>query len=93
MTGDPTDRGKMLELQGDRVLLHWRWEGAQEESGVLPLTFVHVVDVDHRELRLVNRDEKGRDPDWLLTPALFATIVPATTNNLNCKWMIKAKCS
>ena len=83
----------ILALQGDRVLVHWRWADGTD-GGDLPLTFIHVVDVDHRELRLVNRDEREHEPDWLVKPELLARIEPiepAEPNQFNCKWKLRVK--
>ena len=79
MNGNVTDLGLMLEVQGRRVLV-----------GARVLTLVHVVDIGHRELRLVNREAKDGKPDLLLTQAMWKATEPAKSNKLNYQYELKA---
>ena len=89
MTGDVKSVDTMLKVQGERVVVHWRWHDGTGE-GVVLCTFVHVVDVDRRELRLVNRDERSRQPDWGVSQKLFESIRPMPPNTFNAKWQLHA---
>lgn len=86
MTGQVTDRKLMLEQQGKRVLV-----SKTDGSRTWALTIVHVVDVDKHELRLTNRDDKTRKPDWALSQKLWEAIEPAEANKLNCQYALTIK--
>jgi hypothetical protein len=86
MTGDVTDRDLMLAQQGKRVLVA-KADGSRHWA----LTIVHVVDAAIRALRLVNRDDKSRQPDWALSQKLWEAIEPAEANNLNCEYELSIK--
>jgi hypothetical protein len=73
----------MLRLQGDRVLLV---DGAPRRSGSLILTIVQVVDVNKRELMLINREDKSREA-WPLTQDLMDRFVPLK-NDPTAKWKL-----
>jgi hypothetical protein len=78
--GDITNPEVMVQYQGDRVLVH--------KAGVPDkvLTLVRVMDVSKQHMRLCNREDKTRKPDWPLTHALWAAMVPANPNKEGCKW-------
>lgn len=84
MNADVTSLDTLLNLQGDTVLTH---KGEQEWF----LTFVHVVDVGGRSLRLVNRVAKGRKPDWPVSQALLNAVHPAPPNAEGAKWELRLK--
>jgi len=86
MTGNVTDRNLMLDQQGKRVRVD-----KSDGSRVWALTIVHVVDADKHVLHLVNREDKIRKPDWVLSQKLWEAIEPAETNNLNCEYALTIK--
>jgi len=85
MTGAVTDRNRMLEIQGDRVLLHKLGVPARV------LTIVHAVNETGHELRLVNREDKSGKPDWPISQKLFEAIHPAKDNKAKAVWEVTVK--
>ena len=86
MTGDVTDRALMLAQQGKRVLVA-KADGSRRWA----LTIVHVVGEASRSLRLANRDDKSRQPDWALSQKLWEAIEAAGDNKLNCEYELSIK--
>ena len=81
MSGNITDPDFIITVQGDLVLVH-------RPSGMMLMTFVHVVDVASRHLRLVNKQTTGHLPDWRVTPELLAAITPLPANADAIKWEV-----
>lgn len=79
---------KILEVQGDRVLVFQQREGEISQN---VLTLVHVVDTDSRSLRMVNRDSKTKLPDYRVSESLLAALKPARKNKENAKWEVTLK--
>lgn len=90
MIGDISDVDTLLRVQGDRVTVHARHKSDGHTEDYV-LTLVHVVDVDSRELRLVNRDAKSRLPDWHVGQALADAMQPAGENKVGAKWKVSIK--
>lgn len=86
MLGDVHSVDTLLTLQGDKVLVRGKHADGRVEEWLL--TFVHVVDVDRRELRLVNRENKSRQPDWHVKQALLDAVKPAEENKVGAKWRL-----
>lgn len=73
MKNKVTDIRTMTSLQGQRVLVE---DGTPRRKGdELILTIVHLVDVNKRELLLVNRSEKARSA-WELDQKMMDLLVP-----------------
>ena len=70
-----------LALQGERVILwHRRADGNVRRSCVL--TLVQVRDLTQPpEMHLINREDKSRRPDWVLTERHYASMQPAPAGN------------
>lgn len=90
---DITSKDTMRELQGDRVVVL-----THDVDGVLyvahVLTLVRLIDLDHEELRMVNRDSKRHKPDWPLSQAMFDHFKPADPEDrdkLQAKWQVTIK--
>jgi len=86
MTGDVKSVETMLKVQGERVLVHWEEE---DDSGILVSTFVHVVDVNGRQLRLVNKEDRNGQPDWAVSQKLLESIEPAPSNAHQARWQLR----
>lgn len=86
MTGNVTDLNLILAQQGKRVLVA-KVDGSRHWA----LTIVHVVDVAARSLRLVNREDKSRQPDWTLSQRLWDAIEAAGPNDLKCEDQLSIK--
>ena len=84
---DITVPRNMLAIQGDRVIVYSH--GAEQFDYVL--TLVRVMDVDTQEMRLVNRDDKSRKPDWLFTQKWYDSLRPARENKENATWEVTLK--
>lgn len=86
------DPETMLSLQGDRVLVYKHAENNGTLLLAYVLTLVRVVDVGRQEMRLVNRDSKDRQPDWLCTQVWLDKLRPAPAGNKqNAKWEVTLK--
>jgi len=86
---DLTQPKNMLAIQGDRVLVYTH-EG---DSLVLDfvLTLVRCLDLGKQEMRMVNREAKDRQPDWLFTQKWYDSLRPARENKLNAQWEVTLK--
>ena len=87
---DITVPRNMLAIQGDRVLVYSHGSG----GGLLldyVLTLIRVIDVGRQEMRLVNRDDKSRKPDWSFTQKWYDSLRPARENKENAKWEVTLK--
>ena len=82
MNADLSSHATLLQLQGDLVLVYYK--GQQ-----LLLTFVHVVDVLGHSLRLVNKQERSRKPDWPVHQEMIDAIEPAAANKQGAKWVVE----
>lgn len=89
MLGDVHSVDTLLKLQGDKVLVHGKHADGRVEEWLL--TFIHVVDVDRRELRLVNRETRDRQPDWHVKQTLLDAVKPAEENKAGAKWRVSVK--
>lgn len=87
---DITDPANMLAVQGDRVLVY-----KHSDNGHLllahVLTLVRVIDVGGQEMRLVNRDDKMRLPDWAFTQKWYDVLRSAPENKQGAKWEVTLK--
>lgn len=87
----------MLDVQGDRVLIVGHGPDREDELYHV-LTIVHVVEGTQKDksdavhsLRLINRDDKSRKPDWLLTQKIVDHFQEAPLNSEGAKWMLYVK--
>lgn len=84
---DLTQPRNMLAIQGDRVLVYSH--GAAQFDYVL--TLIRVIGVGGQEMRMVNRDDKSRKPDWSFTQKWYDSLRPARENKENAKWEVTLK--
>lgn len=87
MKPDITIPLNMLAIQGDRVLVY-NHGGSQPQH---VLTLIRVIDVAKQELRLINRDDKSRKPDWTFTQKWYDSLRPARENTEGAKWEVTLK--
>lgn len=86
---DITDPKSMMILQGDRVIVYKHGiNGELIEFHVM--TIVRVMG-DRQELRLVNRDNKTRKPDWPFTQDWYDSLRKAEENKVRAKWQVTLK--
>jgi hypothetical protein len=86
MSRDILQRKTLIDLQGDKVMVQGKHASETVEEHVL--TFVHVVDVDRRELRLVKREGKLHQPDWQVSQSMLDALKPAPENKDGAKWQL-----
>jgi hypothetical protein len=86
MTGNVTDSSIFWQYQGDQVLVR---RGEAE----CVLTLVRVVDTTGQQLRLVNRSNGVRKPDWAISQKLWEAIhpAPAELEAEGIKWALTVK--
>lgn len=91
MTSKPdiTKPANMLAIQGDRVLVYGH--EANELVLVCVLTLIRVIDIGRQEMRMVNRDDKTRKPDWAFTQKWYDSLRPARKNDAGAVWEVTLK--
>ena len=84
MKRDVNDRGTLLDLQGEKLLV--LKPGRPDRV----FTFVHVVHPDRHELHAVCRIPEHK-ADWTITQAYLDAVHEARPNEHGCKWELKVK--
>jgi hypothetical protein len=87
---DITQPQNMLDIQGDRVIVY-KHGPTGERVMAWVLTLVRVIDMGCQSMRMVNRENKTRQPDWLFTQKWYDRLLPAGENKLGAKWQVTVK--